>query len=119
MHAASATEYSFPYARRTASRFDRTLLVMADWFSGILSNRTLYTGNEAKPTTSANTLTEQSSKEELLAEIQRLRFLLGDKSAFSLYDGHTAFELENLAGETVNIERYKGKPMLIVNVASL
>ena len=49
------------------------------------------------------------------SELDELKFLVGDKSAGSLYD----FSAANAAGETVAMSAYKGKAVLIVNVASL
>jgi hypothetical protein len=48
-------------------------------------------------------------------ELEELKFLVGDKSVGSLYD----FEAKNAKGEVVPLSAYKGKAVLICNVASL
>ena len=53
-----------------------------------------------------------SSDDESLAD---LKFLLGDKSVGSLHD----FEATSATGEQISMSAYKGKAVLIVNVASL
>jgi len=60
-------------------------------------------------------LSENSSKEELLAEIKRMSFLLGDKKVSGFYD----FSAKKVSGETVNLSAYRGKTVLVVNVASM
>ncbi len=44
-----------------------------------------------------------------------LRFLVGDKSVGSLHE----YEATTAAGENVSLSAYKGKAVLIVNVASM
>ena len=50
-----------------------------------------------------------------MSEIDEMRYLLGDRSVGSLYD----YEAKNAAGNMVPMSTYKGKPVLISNVASL
>ena len=70
-------------------------------------------GSEASA--SSTLLTAQNSKEELVAEIKRMSFLLGDKA----HDGFYDFSGDKIDGSTVSMSAYKGKPILIVNVASM
>ena len=50
-----------------------------------------------------------------MSEIEEMKFLLGDRSVGSLYD----YEAKNAAGEVIDMSQYKGKVVLISNVASL
>lgn len=50
-----------------------------------------------------------------MSEMEEMKFLLGDRSVGSLYD----YEAKNAAGEVVGMSQYKGKVVLISNVASL
>lgn len=55
---------------------------------------------------------KRARTDESLAD---LRFLLGDKNVGSLHD-HAAM---TIAGEEVSMSAFKGKAVLIVNVASM
>ena len=70
------------------------------------SLRTVRTSKLARP------LSAVASK---MSELEEYKFLLGDRGSGSLYD----FKAADAKGTMVDMSAYKGKAVLIVNVASL